>query len=120
MDDFVSVRLRAGLTDHDVAHIWGVSARTVRRWRVAPPAHVRMTLRLLSGDIGQIADTWDGWRVDRDGLHCPSERLSFTANELRELIFERQIAAENRRQLRRAREALRYRDSFPALMESLR
>lgn len=55
-----------------------MSLRTVRYWdagRNRVPWSVVQLLRLLRcGDLGALHDEWDGWTINRLGLHTPAGR----------------------------------------------
>ena len=60
------------------ARYLGVCERTIRHWdtgRNRVPWSVVRLLRLLRcGDLGALADEWDGWTLNRLGLHAPVGR----------------------------------------------
>jgi hypothetical protein len=56
----------------------GVCLRTVRHWETGrnrvPWSAVRLLRLLRCGDLGGLCDEWDGWTINRLGLHSPEGR----------------------------------------------
>ncbi len=66
------------LNRREAAAYLGVCVRTVRHWdsgRNRVPWSVVRLLRLRRmGDLGALCDEWDGWTINRLGLHAPAGR----------------------------------------------
>jgi hypothetical protein len=60
------------------AEYLGVCVRTVRHWddgrNRVPWSAVRLLRLLRCGDLGGLRDEWDGWTINRLGLHSPEGR----------------------------------------------
>jgi len=66
--------LRLGMPREHLQQLVGVDYSTVYRWctgRAAPHPAVLALLRLMAaGDLAVLGGAeWDGWRLDRNGLH---------------------------------------------------
>lgn len=66
------------LSRRRAAEYLGVSVRTVRHWDAGrnrvPWSVVRLLRVVRMGDLGGLHDEWDGWTINRLGLHAPDGR----------------------------------------------
>lgn len=96
---------KAGLSIEACASLLGISARTVRRYDVAPPAWYVLVLSLLAGELSAFPGAgaeWEGWRFSRGQL-CTPEHQEITAGEVRSLPYLRALVVELGRELDSAR-----------------
>ncbi|MHB1059195.1 MAG: DUF3653 domain-containing protein [Rhodanobacter sp.] len=66
------------LNRREAAAYLGVCVRTVRHWdsgrNRVPWSVVRLMRLRRMGDLGALCDEWDGWTINRLGLHAPAGR----------------------------------------------
>ena len=60
--------------------------RTIRHWdsgrNRVPWSAVRLLRVLRAGELGGLHDSWEGWTINRNGLHAPDGR-TFTERSMR-------------------------------------
>ena len=88
---FDAIYLRA-MPDGRICHDWtaaaaffGVSERTVRRWRLSgdfPGPACRLLAFAASGWLRVAGSAWDGWIIRPDRIYSPFPRLSWSPDEL--------------------------------------
>jgi len=80
-----------------------VSRRTVERWMQndKAPSWARRLSLIRSGDLGQVCEGWDGWKIGRDFLLPPgmSERAAVARGDVAGIYVLRQLLSEQRRRL---------------------
>lgn len=87
-EGFRALRHSCLLNQREAAAYLGVCLRTVRHWdsgRNRVPWSVVRLLRLLrAGELGGLADEWEGWTINRLGLHAPDGR-TYRERDMRHL-----------------------------------
>jgi hypothetical protein len=85
-EGFRELRHSCLLSQRQAAAYLGVCLRTVRHWdsgRNRVPWSVVRLLRLLrAGELGGLCDEWQGWTINRLGLHAPDGR-TFRERDMR-------------------------------------
>lgn len=105
MDDFKTLRFRAGLPDDYCRDFFKVHRTTVDRWdsgEVTPPEAVRQCLLMLSGQFPEFAarSAFAGWRFIRDYLYSPSGER-FTPGDIEGIRYQQNLEQAHRAQIRR-------------------
>jgi hypothetical protein len=78
-----------------LAKLTGAHITTARRWKRLPALPTwlcRLVRVLVDGELAEIDQAWDGWRIVAGELIAP-EGWAFTAGEIRALPFMRQQLA---------------------------
>jgi hypothetical protein len=88
--------LAAGASIEEAARVAQVHRTTAARWRVkgnVPPAVTALLQFHFRGSLPPCAGpAWTGWRFGRDGLlYAPDLRDGFTPEEIRCLVWYRQV-----------------------------
>ncbi|THD09447.1 hypothetical protein B1991_02280 [Rhodanobacter lindaniclasticus] len=88
------------------AEYLGVSVRTIRHWDAGrnrvPWSAVRLLRLVRSGQLGGLFEEWEGWTINRLGLHSPDGR-TFRERDMRQLWLTVTQAALFRESYQRAR-----------------
>lgn len=104
MDDFKTLRFKAGLPDGYCRDFFKVHRTTVDRWdsgEVSPPESVRQCLLMLAGQFPEFAarSAFAGWRFVRDYLYSPSGER-FTPEDIDGIRYQQNLEQGQRAKIR--------------------
>lgn len=79
-----------------LADITGVHLETAKRWKragIVPKHYAPLVALRTEGDLGLIADRWDGWRLREHQLWTP-EDIAVTPGDIRAIPYQKELVRE--------------------------